>query len=306
MPQREVKFGIAVPQTFGNSPVDRGLIEDFLKRADQLAYHSVWVAEILDAFLLESTSLLTYAAAITRNLRLGSAVLLSALRTPIQLARTLATLDQLSGGRLIVGVALGSKTQPYPSNGLSSEHRVRRFLEGVALMKRLWTEEKVTYESEFWKLEDEFVNPKPLQKPHPPIWFGGNHPNALRRAVELGDGWIEGRVSTEQFKAHLKILRHFMGEMKRDPDTFMIAKRVYIAVDENRARAERRLNEWFSGIYGAGDLASSAAIYGDEQECIEKIGELIAEGAQLVLLNPVYDHIDHVEVLARHILPKLS
>jgi probable F420-dependent oxidoreductase len=306
MARRDVKFGIAIPQAFHQEPVDVSLIERFLKKADSAGYHSVWVQEVIDASLLEPTSLLTYAAALTQNLQLGTAVLLTTLRSPLQLAKTLSTLDQLSRGRLIIGVGLGSNTQIYPAFGLSADRRLRRFIDGIALMKKLWTEERVSHDGEFWQLHDERLEPKSLRKPHPPIWFGGSHPNALRRAVRLGDGWIGGRTATDKFKSHLNILRQFLDESGRDPADFMIGKRVYIAVDSNRSRAEQRLNEWFSQVYGVGDIAGSAAIYGAEQECIDRLGELVLAGARLLILNPISDHMEHLDVLTRNVLPKIK
>jgi probable F420-dependent oxidoreductase len=306
MQRQVVEFGIAIPQAFNKGPVDVALIQSFLKKADTSGYHSVWVQEVLDASLLEPASLLTYAAALTQNVRLGSAVLLTTLRIPLQMAKTLAALDQLSQGRLILGAALGSNTQNYPAYGISAENRLRRFLEGIALIRKLWTEERVNHKGEYWELHDECLNPKPIQKPHPPIWLGGSHPNALRRAVQLGDGWIGGRTPIDKFKSHVIAVRQILEELNRDPADFMIGKRVYIAVDSNRTRAERGLNEWFSQVYGAGDIASSAAIYGSEQECVDKIGEVVLAGAKLLILNPISDHMEHLEGLAKNVLPKIS
>ena len=274
--QEAVQFGISIPQAFGKEPVDAALIEKFVKQADALSYHSLWVQEVIDAALLEPVGLLTYTAALTQRIRLGSAILLTTLRSPLQTAKTLSSLDQLSRGRLIIGVGLGSNTNVYPGYGISTDKRLRRFIEGVELMKLLWTEERVSHASEFWKLVDERVEPKPVQKPHPPLWFGGSHPNALRRAVRLGDGWLGGRTSTDKFRAQVAGVRQALEELKRDPATFMIGKRVYIAVDKDKARAEEKLNQWFNQVYGVGDIASSAAIYGGEQECVDKLGEMVA------------------------------
>ena len=304
--QQAVKFGIAIPQAFGGEPVDVTLIEHFLRRAEALGYHSLWVQEVIDAALLEPVSTLTYAAAMTQNIRLGSAILLTALRSPLQLAKTLSTLDQLSHGRLIVGVGLGSNTKVYPGYGISADRRLHRFIDGIDLLKTLWTEDQVSRESEFWKLVDERVEPKPVQKPHPPLWFGGSHPNALRRAVQLGNGWLGGRTSTEKFRAHVVGVQRFLDEFNRDPADFMIGKRTYIAVDKNKARAEQKLNQWFGEVYKVRDIANTTAIYGSEQECIDKLGEIVSAGAKLLILNPISDHMEHLEILASDVLPQLS
>jgi len=304
--QHTVKFGIAIPQAFGGEPVDVTLIENFLRRAETLGYHSLWVQEVIDAALLEPVSTLTYAAALTQNIRLGSAILLTALRSPLQLAKTLSTLDQLSHGRLIVGVGLGSNTNVYPGYGISADRRLRRFIDGIDVIKALWTEERVSRESEFWKIVDERVEPKPVQKPHPPLWLGGSHPNALRRAVQLGNGWLGGRTSTEKFKSHVAAVRQNLDELKRDSADFMIGKRTYIAVDKNKARVEQKLNQWFGEVYRARDIANTTAIYGGAQECVDKLGEIVLAGAKLLILNPISDHMEHLEILASDVLPKLS
>jgi probable F420-dependent oxidoreductase len=301
-----IQFGIAIPQGFGGASVDVTLIENFLRRADALSYHSVWVQEVIDAGLLEPISLLTFAAALTRRVRLGSAILLTTLRTPLHLAKALSTIDNLSRGRLIVGVGLGSNTEVYPGYGVSADKRLRRFLDGVELLKALWTENKINHDGTYWKLVDERVEPKPVQKPHPPLWFGGSHPNALRRAAKLGSGWLGGRTSTEKFAAQVMVLRQALDELKRDPAEFMIGKRVYIAVDNVKSRAERALNQWFQDVYHAGNIASSAAIYGSAAECVDKLGDLVSAGAKLLILNPVSDHLEHLETLASEVLPKLD
>jgi len=303
-----IEFGIALPQACTNAPVDRDLLKQFCRKADELTFHSLWVQEVIGASQLEAVSLLTYASALTQKIRLGSAVLLTALRVPFQLAKVLSSLDQLSGGRLIIGVGLGSDTGIYPAFGLSPERRLRRFLEGIALIKRLWTEEQVTHAGEFSQFENKSCKPKPLQKPYPPIWFGGSHPNALRRAVELGTGWIGGRTPTDRFKSHVAILRQVLAEKGRDPASFMIGKRVFVAVDANKRRAEQSLQEWFANVYGSGSggTATSVSVYGNQQECIDKIGEIVQAGAKLLILNPIADHIEQLDCLAHDVLPKVS
>jgi probable F420-dependent oxidoreductase len=304
--QQSLQFGIAIPQGFGGAAMDVASIEAFLSKADELGYHSLWVQEVIDAGLLEPVSLLTYAAALTTRVRLGSAILLTTLRTPLQLAKTLSTIDNLSRGRLIVGVGLGSNTGVYPGYGVSADKRLRRFLDGIDLLKKLWTEDRVDYDNAYWKLANEQLKPKPVQKPHPPLWFGGSHPNALRRAARLGSGWLGGRTSTESFAAQVMVLRQALDEAQRDPADFTIGKRVYIAVDKVKSRAERALNHWFHEVYHAGDIASSAAIYGDTEECVDKLGDIVSAGARLLILNPVSDHLEHIELLASDVLPKLE
>jgi probable F420-dependent oxidoreductase len=295
-----VPIGVAIPQTFGG-PIDTRRIRDFLRRAEALDVHSVWVVEqILGSMAsLEPVHLLTYAAAVTERVRLGSAVLLTALRSPVHLAKSLATLDQLSHGRLIVGVGLGGSTQVYPAHGLNAARRTARFAEGLRLMKRLWTEPRVTMAGEFFKLDDASMQPKPVQHPHPPLWFGGHHPQALRRAVELGDGFMgAGSASTAAFAEHVTCLRGILAEAGRDPSSFPIGKRVYIAVDRDRARAGKRLAEWFGAFYGRPALAEEVSVWGEPEACVDGLRAVLAAGAGFLMLNPVFDELEHLDRFA--------
>ena len=117
-------------------------------------------------------------------------VFVSTLHSPVHLAKGLSSLDQLSRGRLEIGVGTGGKGRPFAAFGVDPQRYVARFTEGLALMKALWTEPRVTFDGEFWQLKDAALEPKPFQKPYPPIWFGASAPSALRRAVRLGDGFF--------------------------------------------------------------------------------------------------------------------
>lgn len=174
--RNKIEFGIAAPQIHGRFPLELNEIHNYIRRVEELAFHGIWVQEQArlraGAGALEGISLLSYVAALTQRIRLGAAVFLITLRNPILLAKSLATLDQLSQGRLIVGVGLGGITRLYEAYGLSPERRVARFLEALTLLQRLWTEEELTFQGQFWKIDRASLLPKPIQKPHPPIWFG--------------------------------------------------------------------------------------------------------------------------------------
>jgi len=244
---------------------------------------------------------------LTRRIRLGNAVFLINLRNPIQLAKSLASLDQLSQGRLIVGVGLGGVTRLYEAYGLSPEHRVSRFVEALTLMKKLWTEENFTFEGKFWQLKNASLAPRPFQKPHPPVWFGANSPAALKRAVKHGSGFIgAGSSSSGDFKSKVQTVLSALAEAKKDSADFMIGKRVYLAVDRDRERAAKRLREWFGLFYGQADLADRVAVWGSAEECVERLREIVAAGARLLLLNPVFDMMEQMEVLASEVVPRVT
>ena len=303
-----IPLAVSIPQTFPSGPIDPERIRRYLGRAEALGFTGAWVVEQVVGTIpsLEPIELLTFAAAATRRLRVGAAVLLTALRTPLHTAKSLATLDQLSEGRLDVGVGLGGQPAVYPAFGLSAERRAARFAEGVTLMKRLWTEPRVTFEGEFYRLKDLPMEPKPRQRPHPPIWFGGHHPDALRRAVGLGDAFMgAGSASTATFASEVALLRRALEEARRDPATFPVAKRVYIAVDDDRARAGRRLTEWFGGFYHRPQLADEVSVWGSAEQCAEGLHAVVAAGAGMLLLNPVFDDEEQLERFAAELAPRL-
>ncbi len=303
-----VKAAISIPQTSLDGPVSIKLVRDFLARAEALGYESAWVVDRVFGAIhaLEAVELLTYAAAVTTRIRLGSAVVLTALHSPVHTAKRLSTLDQLSGGRLIVGVGLGGDPKVYPAHGLSAARRAARFEEGIEVMKRLWTEPRVTMNGQFFTLDQAAMEPKPAQKPHPPLWFGAHHPDALKRAVALGSGFIgAGSSPTSQFVDEVKQVNQMLAEAKRDPAAFSIGKRVYLAIDRDRARAGKRLAEWFGAFYGRPEMAAKVSVFGSPQEVIDGLAEVVKGGAQYVLLNPVFDDMAHAEELASDIVPKL-
>jgi probable F420-dependent oxidoreductase len=300
------RFGIAIPQHYPDRPVDPAALARFVAAAETRGYDSVWVGEeIFHAPALDPLSLLTFAAAHTRRVRLGTAILVTTLRSPVQLAKEIATLDNLSGGRLIVGVGLGPTTKHYPAFGIAPEHRVRRYLEGLAVMRKLWTEDKLEFAGEYWIFHGEHLEPKPIQAPHPPIWFAGRAETALARAARQGQGWIGGKIVLEEFRRHVATLRRLVAEDGRDPDAFGIAKRVYVQLDPDKPRAERRLMEFFGRTYGKPEEAKQAVIYGNAAECAEKIAEVVAAGCKVPILDPVFDREAQMEALAADVLPSL-
>jgi len=294
-----IPCGIAIPQAFTGS-VDLELIRKFVTRAEALGFDSLWVQEqiISDSAILEPVTLLTYVSALTSKLRLGSSVLLTVIRNPVQLAKSLATLDQLSNGRLTVGVGIGGAHVPESVFGISGERRVRRFIEGIQVMKALWTQPRASFKGEFWKFEDVAMEPKPLQKAHPPVWFGARDAIGLRRAARHGQGWMgAGSSSSSDFVQQIEMLHRFLDEEKRNHAQFAISKRVYVAIDDDR-RAERRLQEWFTVRYKRAEMATRVSLWGSRQECTDKLNQLVHAGAQHLMLNPVFDEMEHLEQLA--------
>jgi alkanesulfonate monooxygenase SsuD/methylene tetrahydromethanopterin reductase-like flavin-dependent oxidoreductase (luciferase family) len=176
---------------------------------------------------------------------------------------------------------------------------VRRFREAVELIKALWTEPAVTYRGRIFQLEEGTMAPKPVQKPRPPIWMGVGHPDALRRTAAIADGWMgSGGSSNAAFMRSVPILREALEKAGRDPVSFPISKRVFIAVEERPEAARAELQRWFTLVYRNPEGTDASGIHGTPEQVRDRLGELIAAGANHLLLNPVTRHAEQLEALA--------
>ena len=307
---RRMRFAISIPQFYADGEFDPVEFRNYFAGVEQLGFESAWAQEnVLSASpQLSSLEVMTYAAACTQRMRLGCAVFVSALHLPVHLAKSLASLDQLSGGRIEVGVGTGGKHRPFAAFGMSPERYVARFTEGIELMKALWTQPRITFSGEFFQLTDAAMEPKPVQKPYPPLWFGANAEPALRRAVRLGDGFFgAGSAPTARFAEQVQVVRATLAEFGREAADFPIAKRVYIAVDDNAARARARINTAMEQLYGrrVPDI-EAAAIAGSPADCAAEVAKVATAGAELILFTTMFDQAEQAARLAGEVIPRLG
>lgn len=197
--------------TRGRDATEESLVR-VARTAEECGFDSIWVTDhiviprqvasaypyeatgqfevLANEYYLEPLTVLTYLAGVTRRIRLGTGVLVLPYRNPILLAKTVASLDVLSGGRAILGVGVGWMAEEFRAMGLDTfEQRGAVTDEAIRLLRELWTRDEPRFAGRFFQVEDIRFYPKPVQKPHPPIWIGGHSPAALRRAALLGDGW---------------------------------------------------------------------------------------------------------------------
>jgi len=304
-----MRFAISIPQLVEDGAFDPGAMQRYLARAEELGFESAWTQEQVlgPSPVLGPLETMAYAAAGTTTLRLGCAVLITTLHSPVHLAKSVATLDQLSRGRIEIGVGTGGRRM-FSAFGVVPETFVSRFTEGLELMKALWTQPEVKFAGRFWQVEAAAMEPKPFQKPYPPLWFGGNAPSALRRAVRHGDGFIgAGSQTTAAFAAQVPVVREALAET--GATGFRIAKRVYVAVDDDADRARERLSAALRRLYsffvGVGDL-TPVAVWGPPEACVEGLKAVIGAGAEMILLNPLFDDFEQMERLAAEVIPQLG
>jgi probable F420-dependent oxidoreductase len=305
-----MRYAVAIPQFYGDGEFDPAAFAAYLRRAEDLGFDSAWTQEqVLGAApQLGPVEMMAYAASCTTRLRLGCAVFVSTLHSPVHLAKSLSTLDQLSRGRIEVGVGSGGRARPFAAFGMDAARYVTRFTEGIGLMKALWTQERVTFDTEFWQLRDATMEPKPFQKPYPPVWLGGGAPAAVRRAVALGTGFFgAGSAPTAAFADQVVAARAALAEAGRTADGFRIAKRVYVAVDSQGDRARERINAALARVYGRRVPAiEAAAVAGTAADCVRELRQVTAAGAELILFSPLFEQAEHAEQLATEIIPQLG
>jgi len=305
-----MRFAIAIPQFYADGEFDPSAFRAYLTRAEELGFESAWTQESVlgTSSQFAPIEAMTFAAACTQRLRLGCVVFVSTLYSPLHLAKSLSTLDQLSRGRIEIGVGTGGKFRPFAAFGVDPHRYVARFNEGLALMKALWTEPRVTFDGEFWQLSGAAMEPKPYQKPFPPIWVGASGPSALRRTVRIGSGFFgAGSSPTAAFVDQVAIVRQALADAGRTEHDFGIAKRVYIAIDENAGRARERMNAALERIYGQRvPRIEAAAVAGAPADCVREVQAVAAAGAELILFTALFDQAEHAERLALEIIPQLS
>lgn len=310
------EFGIPVPQVFLDGQADMDLVRKSLRRAEELGFHSAWVQDQVagEAPLLESISLLCYAAAVTTTLKLGVSVIVLPIRNAPQLAKDIGSLDHMSNGRVILGVGLGpvfAGDHYFQIFGTRADEALRRFNEGLQIMKSLWTQPTTDLAGEFYTLEAVAMEPKPIQQPHPPVWFGGQHPAALHRAVKHADGYMgAGPTTTKDFAKQVEHIRRFLDQEGRDPATLPLSKRVYLAVDNDADRAKAGLDEFFEARYpwmikSNPNFVADICVWGNPARVAEGLQTVLDSGAGMIVLNPLRDFVEQMEVLAEEVIPQL-
>jgi probable F420-dependent oxidoreductase len=308
-----VRFSISIPQRVADA-FDAEGTRNYLARAEELGFEGGWLLEqiVSAAPSLAPLQLLSWAAGHTTRLRLGVAVLITTLHDPLQLASAITAVDQLSHGRLDVGVGHGGNFRPFAAFGVEKATFVSYFTEGLELMKAAWSDEPtVTFRGRFREVDGLPIQPKPVQRPHPPLWVGGSAPKALRRAVRVGDAFMgAGSSTTANFAEAVKTVRSELGDQGKDPAQFRIAKRVYLAVDDDATRARERVLAGLERIYGNMRGIEAVPVSGTADDVVRGLREVADAGAEMILLNPVGADVaedrEQMERLADEVIPQFS
>src|SRR5215468_488216 len=251
------------------------------RRVDELGYDSLWTGDHVSFHgpIYDSLTLLSSYIGITKRTRLGVGVYLLALRHPTIAAKITSTLDALSGGRLIFGVGVGGENpKEFEASGIPHKERGARVTEGVDVVRALWRDTPASFKGRFTSFEGVSLDPKPVQRPGPPIWIGGRSDAALARAGRQGDGWVSYVVQPERYKASVEKIHAAAVAAGRRLDGFVAAHLAFITVGKDYEAAERAWVERLSRRYAQdfGPLARKYGIIGTPAQCQETMERFVA------------------------------
>ncbi|HZH85088.1 MAG TPA: LLM class flavin-dependent oxidoreductase, partial [Phototrophicaceae bacterium] len=254
-------------------------VVNFAKKCEAMGCQSMWSIDRVAYDNLEPLTVLAAAAGATQKIRLGTSVLLGNLRHASHVAKIVSTLDFISNGRVTLGLGFGSRENDYKAVEIPFEHRGSRAVEQVQLMKRLWTEDKVTFKGKFYNVENLSVGPKPIQKPHPPIWTGGSAEVALKRAGSWADGFICGSSAIPDFPSTWEKIAGYARAAGRDPNKISKAGLTFMAIHHDQSKAVRAVEDYVMRYYGRlrADVANTSLV-GSPAAIAERMGAFLSRG----------------------------
>jgi probable F420-dependent oxidoreductase len=309
-------FGIAL-QNFTAYPQmpDAKALVDYGVRMEQLGFDSLWAWDHIllgvepNFPIIESLTLLTAIGARTTKIKLGTGILVLPMRNPVILAKPLASMDLLTDGRLLMGMASGWYRREFNAIGVPFEQRGKIMDESLDILKRFWTEHTVSGKFSRYDIPAGVMYPKPVQKPHPPILIGGYVDRVLKRAAVDGDGWLTYFYRPEAFAKSWSKIRGFAQEAGKDPDKLLNANQLPIMIGKSREAVESQMMEWLTKEWDFAswsDSTKDSAVMGTVDECVEQLKAHLAVGTQKLIFVPYKYQMDQIETIAREIIPRLK
>jgi alkanesulfonate monooxygenase len=310
------QFGIAM-QNFTAAPKlpDAQALIDYGVKMEALGYDSLWcwdhVLLGVDPYfpIIDALSLLTAVAARTTRIKLGTGVLVLPLRNPVVLAKQLSSIDQISKGRLMLGMASGWYKREFDAVGVPFEQRGKIMDQNIEIMTRLWTEHAVVGEYGPYQLRSSVMSPKPFQQPRPTVLIGGYVDRVLKRAAVKGDGWLTYYYTPESFTKSWNKILGFAKEAGKDPATLLNANQLPICIGKSRAALEGPMMEWLTKEWDYASWSEStkeSAVMGTVDECVAQLKAHLKVGVQSIIFVPYQYRSDQVEIIAKEIIPRLK
>ena len=300
MPTKPVNIGILLPTRGlllrGEPPVNADLVLRLARQAEDAGLESVWVGDSLTAKpRLEPLAALAAVAASTERVRLGTAVMLPALRDPTLLAQTMATVDVISGGRLVIAAGAGGafnaeQRGEWAAAGVDPSRRARRLVELVEIVKALGAGETVTYSGEHFQLDQVAMEPRPVQPGGVPIllachWRATARETQFRRAARLGDGIMSISDTPDEYAQVVERVRAIAEERGRDPAGLEAVFYLTVTMDEDLGKAQTEAEDWLTSYYGANIWGTRWGPFGGVERVRERMAEYVEAGAETLVVR---------------------
>lgn len=296
-----MQFGITIPNNWGIEDPQKVL--DFGPMAEELGYDSVWVMDHLfnngyirerldDKPYYHPLTTLSHLSATTQRVALGTSVLVLPYHNPVELAKYAASLDQMSGGRVILGVGVGAMRDEFDALGVPFRQRGALTNECIAVMIELWTNPDPRYASSRWQFADLKFSPKPLQQPYIPLFIGGASAGAKKRTATVGNGWHPTGLSPQAFRSGRLEIEKLATEAGRDPQSLTMSIRIEVEAhggpSSTRAQDRARLpgddlEQMAAGVRAYQESGVEHVLFALNTGDINRIGELMRNIADRVI-----------------------
>jgi probable F420-dependent oxidoreductase len=300
--RNELRLGVALS---GSSAAQ---VRDTARRVEASGFDSIWVGDHV-AFhvpIFDSLSLLSFMAGATESIALGTSVYLMPLRHPTTTAKQVSTLDQLSAGRVLFGIGVGGEFPPeFEACGVPVSERGSRTNEGIDIIRKLWSEDKVEHAGRHFEFGPVTLAPKPVQPGGPPIIVGGRKTPSMRRAGQLGDGYISHMCSAETYASNLESIAGFAREAEREVTPFHAVAFLFTIFDESYGNALDRAAKLLQTIYNVPfrDAAQKYCLLGRPEDCMKQLQRFIDAGCRHFVLTPLMDSNEFLDQAESQILP---
>lgn len=286
--------------------IDPAFVTELARKTEQGGLHSLWTIDRIAYDNLEPLAVLAAAAGATERIRLGTSVLLSGLRHPALLAKTVASIDFLSNGRITLGIGFGSRPNDFEAVEVPWEHRGGRAEESLAIMKRLWQGESFEYRGRFYHIKPTPFGPKPIQRPHPPVWMGGSAESALKRAGRFADGYICGSSAVRNFDEVWQKIAGHARAAGRDPASIEKAGLTFMALNDDTSKAVDACEQYLLRYYGKVRMdVGQSMLVGSAGACAERINEIFAGGLETLIIGLAVADLRQADAFVEKVLPEI-
>ena len=297
-----------VPGAFGQGGDNPNFLRELVEVGDKYGYDSIWLSDriVSDRFSLEPIVALSMVAAYSGRMKFGTSVLALPLRNPVVLAKQVATLDYLSQGRFFPAVGLGQEEpEEYEACGVPKGDRARRTDEAIVLMRRLWQEDKVTHEGDFFTCHDVSITPKPIFQPSPPVWIGGRSPAAARRVGRVGDGWLVSSATPEEVGTGRDIVFDTAAQCQREIEEDHVGVLLGYYISEDYEQAATKAHQFVTRHRPDAHFTEFTAV-GTTEQVGELIQQYIDAGASKFAVRPLCageESMEQLEIMGQEVLP---